>query len=55
LEFTLKKFYVMRSYNQLRKKPSTSELIDWIGVLLKSGITDEQLKAKMPFIVALIN
>jgi MoxR-like ATPase len=51
----LEKFYELREYNQLKKKPSTSELIDWILVLLKSGISIEQLKQKeIPFLGTLI-
>jgi len=55
LKAVLDKFYELREYNQLKKKPSTSELIDWILVLLKSGINEEQLKQKgFPFLGALI-
>ena len=54
LNAILKKFYQIRGYNQLRKKPSTSELIDWIGVLLKSGITEKDLETKVPFLGTLI-
>jgi MoxR-like ATPase len=51
----LEKFYELREYNQLKKKPSTSELIDWILVLLKSGINVEDLKQKgIPFLGTLI-
>ena len=55
LKAVLEKFYELRDYNQLKKKPSTSELIDWILVLLKSGITPEDLKQKgFPFLGTLI-
>lgn len=54
LDLLLKKFYVLRKYDQLKKKPSTSELLDWIGVLLKAGITEEDLIEKMPFLGVLI-
>jgi len=51
----MEKFYELREYNQLKKKPSTSELIDWILVLLKSGISVEDLKQKgIPFLGTLI-
>ncbi len=51
----LEKFYELRDYNQLKKKPSTSELIDWILVLLKSGISIEDLKQKgVPFLGTLV-
>jgi len=50
----LKQFYSLRSYKNLRKKPSTSELLDWIGVLLKSGITADDLEKDIPFLGVLI-
>jgi hypothetical protein len=48
------KFYWLREQNELRKKPSTSELVDWIAVLLRSGVTMDQLEAHIPFIGALL-
>ncbi|MGQ4876283.1 MAG: AAA family ATPase [Promethearchaeia archaeon] len=50
----LHQFYRLRAITQLRKLPSTSELLDWIGVLLKSGITVEDLKKGIPFLGVLI-
>ena len=37
LDQVLIKFYWLREQNELRKKPSTSELVDWISALLRSG------------------
>jgi MoxR-like ATPase len=54
LNQVLKKFYELRSINTLKKKPSTSELIDWIAVLLRFGITEERLAEEIPFIGSLI-
>ncbi|MHA1681235.1 MAG: AAA family ATPase [Promethearchaeota archaeon] len=54
LKICLEKFYQIRSFNTLRKKPSTSELIDWIGVLLQSGMDLETFKKKYPFLGVLI-
>ena len=34
--------------------PSTSELLDWISALLKSGITVDELSKGIPFLGALI-
>lgn len=48
------RFYEIRKVPYLRKKPSTSELIDWLGVLIKAGITEKDLKEQVPFIGALI-
>jgi len=50
----LQHFYALRAITKLRKMPSTSELLDWIGVLLKSGISMEELKKGIPFLGVLI-
>jgi len=50
----LQHFYALRAITKLRKMPSTSELLDWIGVLLKSGITMDELKKEIPFLGVLI-
>lgn len=54
LEQCLNHFYALRAITKMRKLPSTSELLDWIGVLLKSGITIEELKKGVPFLGVLI-
>ena len=54
LDQVLIKFYWLRGQNELRKKPSTSELIDWISALLRSGISHEQLEANIPFLGSLL-
>ena len=43
-------FYDIRAMRDIRKKPSTSELIDWINALQIGGIPYAQIKAKLPFI-----
>jgi len=50
----LQHFYALRAITKLRKMPSTSELLDWIGVLLKSGITLDELRTNIPFLGVLI-
>ncbi|MFX1345981.1 MAG: AAA family ATPase [Promethearchaeota archaeon] len=54
LEQCLNHFYALRAITKMRKLPSTSELLDWIGVLLKSGITIEELRRNIPFLGVLI-
>jgi len=54
LDQVLIKFYWLREQNELRKKPSTSELIDWISALLRSGIGMEKIEAHIPFVGALL-
>lgn len=43
-------FYRIRDLRDIRKKPSTSELIDWINALQIGGISAEEIRAKLPFI-----
>jgi MoxR-like ATPase len=50
----LERFYELRAIANFRKMPSTSELLDWIGVLLKSGISVDELKRGIPFLGVLI-
>lgn len=54
LDQVLIKFYWLREQNDLRKKPSTSELIDWISALLRAGVTQEKLETHIPFVGALL-
>src|SRR4051812_42529612 len=50
----LQAFYSLREVDGLRKRPSTSELIDWIAVLRRAGIASVELEAGMPFLGALL-
>ena len=43
-------FYEIRSLRDIRKKPSTSELIDWVNALQIGGIATEKIKKELPFI-----
>lgn len=54
LKNALDTFYWIRSVRDVRKKPSTSELIDWIRALLISGINTENLKDTLPFLGVLL-
>ncbi|MCW8985423.1 MAG: MoxR family ATPase, partial [Thermoanaerobaculales bacterium] len=38
LEQCLARFYWLRKVKGLRKRPSTSELVDWIGALMAAGV-----------------
>src|SRR5690349_9342872 len=51
---TLKCFYEIRNVTRLRKRPSTSELIDWIAVLKKAGVGEVRLDKTLPFLGALL-
>lgn len=47
-------FYELRNLSRLRKRPSTSELVDWIAVLQRAGITSVKLDRELPFVGALL-
>jgi MoxR-like ATPase len=51
---TLKAFYEIRANARLRKRPSTSELIDWIAVLKRAGVGEVKLDQSLPFLGALL-
>lgn len=53
-EQALKVFYEIRAMSRLRKRPSTSELVDWIAVLQKAGVGAVKLERALPFIGALL-
>ena len=54
LDQVLIKFYWLREQQELRKKPSTSELVDWISALLRAGVSMDKLEAHIPFLGALL-
>ncbi|MNT22746.1 hypothetical protein D3C72_1581400 [compost metagenome] len=41
-------FFELREVEGLRKKPSTSELLDWIRLLLADGISPEAMRTREP-------
>jgi MoxR-like ATPase len=47
-------FYELRNMTRLRKRPSTSELIDWIAVLKRTGVENVTLDQNLPFLGALL-
>jgi MoxR-like ATPase len=47
-------FYELRATPRLRKRPSTSELVDWISVLMQSGVGKERLVKELPFLGVLL-
>lgn len=42
-------FYAIRDIDEFRKKPSTSELVDWIRALLIGGIDLRSISREIPF------
>ena len=47
-------FYELRAIPKLQKRPSTSELVDWITVLMYAGIGRERLVRDLPFLGVLL-
>ena len=47
-------FYQIRSLKDIRKKPSTSELIDWINALQIGGISADRIRAELPFVGVIV-
>lgn len=51
---SLEAFYKIRDMKDLQKRPSTSELLDWIQALMVSGVSINDLYEDMPFIGILL-
>ena len=49
LSSALAAFYEVRGIRGLHKKPSTSELLDWIRALRYSGIEESRIEKEIPF------
>ncbi len=47
-------FYELREVPRLRKRPSTSELIDWIAVLHHAGVGGDRLAKELPLLGVLL-
>lgn len=54
LEQVLDAFFYVREYFELKKKPSTSELLDWISALKLSGLPTDNLRQELPLISFLL-
>ena len=48
------KFYFIRERHELKKRPSTSELLDWIQAILAGGISEKELNSRLPFLGVLL-
>ncbi len=54
MDAAVARFYSLRAVQGLRKKPSTSELLDWLAVLARAGVSPDQIARKMPFMGILV-
>ena len=50
----MKKFYELRDVEDIQKKPSTSELLDWLTALTISGIPLDEENHDLPFLGVLL-
>ena len=48
------RFYFIRQKHDLKKRPSTSELLDWVQVILAGGISEQELNKRLPFLGVLL-
>ena len=54
LAAALRRFMELRAVRDMRKRPSTSELVDWIAGLRVAGIDPERLERSLPFLGVLV-
>ena len=54
LHQVLLRFYWLRDLPEVRKRPSTSELIDWIAALRRGGVSTEVIEQELPFLGVLM-
>lgn len=54
LSQVLEAFYRIRSLPQIKKKPSTSEVIDWVQALIHGGVDPERIVEEVPYLGVLL-
>lgn len=54
LDQAMKTFYWIRDIRDIRKKPSTSEFIDWIRALMLGGIDPDTIQKELPYLGVLM-
>jgi len=54
LKEAMKVFYALRTVDEFRKKPSTSELLDWLKAPMVGGISHDQISKEIPFVGTLL-
>lgn len=54
LKKAMERFYSLRKIDGLRKKPSTSEFLDWLTVLVRAGVSVEDIDQQLPFMGVLL-
>jgi MoxR-like ATPase len=54
LKQAMETFYWIRGLKDIQKKPSTSELIDWLQALVVAGMPVDKIKDEIPFLGVLL-
>jgi MoxR-like ATPase len=54
LDLAIQAFYWLRDVPGLQKKPSTSELIDWVQALERGGVDPREIAERLPFMGVLL-
>lgn len=54
LDAAMKTFYEIRAMDDLSKKPSTSELLDWLQALMISGVDVRRIGEEIPYVGVLL-
>ena len=54
LDLAIESFYWLRDVSGLQKKPSTSELIDWVQALAAGGVDHAEIARRLPFMGVLL-
>jgi len=54
LDAAMDRFFAFRKTDHLRKPPSTSELVDWLTVLVAAGLDADRIRDEDPFLGVLL-
>lgn len=54
VDSAIRAFYDIRSMKQIMKKPSTSELLDWIQALQLTGVNVDEICERIPYVGVLL-
>ncbi len=54
LDLALEAFYWLRHVPNVQKKPSTSELVDWVQALASAGVDPAEIERRLPFLGVLL-
>ncbi|WP_312648823.1 AAA family ATPase [Aminipila sp.] len=54
VDAAMEAFYNIRQMKEIQKKPSTSELLDWLQALMESGISVDSITNEIPYVGVLL-